>query len=193
VLLSSSVLDRQFRSAEPLDEDRHWGLLAVDRRDGDDRALLWRLPEPPAAVTEKFAGAGIASVVTTTMSTLSDPHARIPFSPRTPVFVLIDLPVLPVLRGLADEDGPVLWTHAEAGGDRILHLIVLALPGPDPLLFVHVASAHAVTAAVEWLRRRPDQYKFDPAIRDRAGPHLAALARHLVGSFWVFGATRAFH
>lgn len=190
VLLSSAVLARQFTTDEPLDDTRYWGLLSIDRRDELPQARLWPLAEAPTVVTEKFAEAGIASVLMTTMSTLSDPGARIPFSPTAPVFVLADVPALPFLLGLkADDQQPVRWVHAEAVGDIELHMIVLSLDGPDPLYFVMVRSAHTVRATIEWLGRSTG-FRRDPELEQQIDTHLVAFARHLTGTFWAFDATR---
>lgn len=188
VLLSSAVLARQFTTNEPLDDTRYWGLLSIDRRDEPPQARLWPLTEAPVMVTEKFAEAGVASVLMTTMSTLSDPGARIPFSPTAPVFVLVDVPALPFLLGLK-EDQPVRWVHAEALGDIELHMIVLSLAGPDPLHFVLVRSAHTVRATIEWLGRSTD-FRRDPELGQQINTHLVAFARHLTGTFWAFDASR---
>lgn len=189
VLLSSSVLARQFTIDGPLDDTRYWGLLSIDRRDAPPQARLWPLPEAPTAVTEKFAEAGIASVLMTTMSTLTDPGGRTPFSSATPVFVLVDLPALPFLLGLQDEGQPVRWVHPEALGDIVLHMIVFSLDGPDPLHFVMVRSAHTVRSTIEWVRRN-DGFRHDPGLGREVDAHLVALARHLAGTFWAFDTTR---
>jgi hypothetical protein len=192
VLLSASVLERQFDLTGPLDEERYWGLLAVDRRDDPPFARLWPLPDPPAAVSERFASAGIETVLMTTLSTLTDAHARTPFSPRTPVFVMVDLPALPFLRGLQSEHGSVRWVHAHSDGDVILHLVLLALDGPDPLHFFIVRSEHTVKATTEWLRREPE-FVHDPSLGLEVDAHLNALAQHLAGTFWAFDSTREIH
>lgn len=189
VLLSSQVLSRQFVTESP-EDDRYWGLLAVDRRCGPAIARLWPLPDPPIMVTEAFGKAGIAVVAMTTMSTLSDRSARIPFSPQAPAFVLVDLPVLPFLRGLRDEQAPVRWCHAEAHGDLPLHLVVLSLEGPDPLHFVIVRTAHTVRSTLEWLGH-DDGFRHDPQVGARCDTHLVALARHLTGTFVAFDSTGA--
>lgn len=188
VLLSSAVLAHQFSIDGPR-EDRYWGLLAIDRREAPPRARLWPLDDPPAVVTETFARAEIASVLMTTMSTLSNPTARIPFSAGAPVFVLVDLPALPFLRGLQHEPTAVRWAHAEVTGDIGLHMIVLSLDGPDPLHFVMVRSAHTVRSTGEWLHRN-ESFRNDPELGQQLHAHLVALARHLIGTFWAFAATR---
>jgi hypothetical protein len=95
VLLAADVLARQFVPDQEPEDDRYWGPLAVDRRDEPPVTRLWPLSDPPATVTETFTEAGIATLLMTTMSTLSDPSTHIPFSPGAPVFVLVDLPTLP--------------------------------------------------------------------------------------------------
>lgn len=188
VLLSSAVLNRQFAIDGPL-EDRYWGLLAIDRRDVPPRAQLWPLDDSPAVVTEACARAGIASVLMTTMSTLSNPGARFPFAAGAPVFVLVDLPALPFLRGLQDEHTAVRWSHAEVVGDVALHMIVLSLEGPDPMYFVMARSAHTVRSTGEWLRRS-DGFHNESELEHQVHAYLVALARHLIGTFWAFAATR---
>ena len=191
VVLSSAVLQRQFILAEPLEGIRYWGLLAIDRRPEAPFARLWPLPDTPATATEKFASAGIETVLMTTMSTLTDSYARTPFAPRTPVFVLVDVPHLPFLRGLEAEVQPTRWVHAHSMGDLVLHLVILSLDGPDPLHFVLVRSAHTVRATTEWLRRNSKSFRHDPTLGSEIDSHLNALAQHLAGTFWAFDTTRA--
>ncbi len=149
VVLSAAVIERQFVLSQPLEDDRYWGLLAVDRREDPPFARLWPLTDAPAEVTEKLLSARIQSVLMTTMSTLNDTHARARFSPNTPLFVLVDFPALPFLRGLQAEYQPVRWVHAESMGDLTLHLVVLSLGGKDPIHFVIVRSAHTVRATTD--------------------------------------------
>lgn len=190
VLLSADVLARQFVPDQQPEDDRYWGLLAVDRRDEPPIARLWPLPDPPATVTETFAEAGMATLLMTTMSTLSSPAARIPFSPGAPVFVLVDLPTLPFLRGLQDEQGAVRWVQATTEGNLLLSLVVLSLDDPDPLHFVVVRSGHTVRATVEWLRREQG-FEHDLELGQQLDSYLVALMRHLAGTFATFDVTRA--
>lgn len=189
VVLSRSVIERQFHLEQPPEDERYWGLLAVDRRSDPTFARLWPLPDPPATVTEKFASVGIQSVLMTTMVTLTDVYARLAFSAATPVFVLVDVPTLPFLLGLQEEDQSVRWVHAYSSGDLLVHLVVLALDGPDPMHFVIVRSAHTVRATTEWLRRASG-FRHDPALATDLETHLGALVQHLAGTFWAFDATR---
>jgi hypothetical protein len=188
VILSAAVIERQFQPTSPLGHERYWGFLAVDRRGEEHSARLWPLEEAPARVTTMLAEQGIRTVLMTTMSTLTDAFERTPLSPSTPVFVLVDLPVLAFLRGLEAESQTVRWVHAEATGARLLQLLVLKLDGPDPLHFVIVRSTHTVRSTVEWLRRSSG-FDHDPGLADNVGPFLAALAQHLAGTFWAFETT----
>jgi hypothetical protein len=188
VILSAAVIERQFQPTSPLGQERYWGFLAVDRRGEEHFARLWPIEETPAHVTAMLAEQGIRTVLMTTMSTLTDAFERASLSPSTPVFVLVDLPVLAFLRGLEAESQTVRWVHAEATGARLLQLLVLKLDGPDPLHFVIVRSTHTVRSTVEWLRRSSG-FDHDPALAGEAGPFLAALAQHLAGTFWAFETT----
>lgn len=123
------------------------------------------------------------------MSTLSNPAARIPFSLAAPVFVLVDLPTLPFLRGLKEE-GAVRWVQATTERNLLLSLFVLSLDGPDPLHFVVVRSRRTVRAMVEWLRRERG-FEHDLELGQQLDSYLVALMRHLAGTFATFDATRA--
>lgn len=192
VLLSTEVLRRQFVTDE-LPDTRWWGFLAVDRREPPPRARLWPVEESPRHVIEQLSKVGLAAVVMTTMSTLSDACHETPFPATAPVFVLIDQPVRAVLLGLdpGEEVGTqkVLWTAGDVGGDRALRLLILTLDGPDPLYFVFPTSTHAIRAVMEWLRRRPDSFVQDPGAFAGVEAFVLALSHHLIGTFWNLGST----
>jgi hypothetical protein len=190
VVLSAGVIDRQFQPTESLADERYWGFLAVDRRGKEHFARLWPIPDPPLRVTAMLAEQGIQTVLMTTMSTLTDTYARTPFSATTPVFVLVDLPLLPFLRGLQAENTNVRWVHAGAIGSPPLQLIVLKLDGPDPLHFVIIRSTHTVRSTVEWLRRA-ETFSHDRTLSESITPYLNALTHHLAGTFWAFETTRS--
>lgn len=181
VILSRRVLEHQFDVGFGLDTNRCWGLLGVDRVDSST-GWLWPLSDSPAEVTTTLGRQGVQSVVMTTMSTLADSFTPTHFSPDTPVFVLIDIP-LPQYFDLIRREGGAKWVHAETDGDRVLHLVVLVgVNGAQSINHVIIRSANTVKATVEWLRRAPE-FSFAPSVADRLTPHLSALANRIAGSF----------
>jgi hypothetical protein len=188
VWLRRDLLERQFEIApntlvQPAGRPV-LGLLACDRVHGMPVARLCPFDSAPALV---FAAIKPSSKILflTTLATIIDTGAEDDLRGITPVFVMVDQPLLDFCLHTIEGGAILRWRSILVEGDRDLTLFVMENSAIPDVLYLHFCSTLGRHHFLSWLRAsNGTMVEHDDEL---AGSHehaLAALVEHVIGTFW---------
>jgi hypothetical protein len=193
--LRSDLLDRQIDSS-PRRSSAVLALMSIAEgisRTGE--VLLWTMngalgPDPIAAA---FADRNQRLIVATTLATVADAPETATSAHVPRLYVLIDLPVLPILESWLSARATIRWHSAWIDGPHPLYAFTFDVSVNPGMVLLHITSSAGRSALLNWLSSlEPSAFIRDHRWGMTVCDHVNSLVQHLIATWW-FHDQRAGH